>query len=275
MTGLQVALDAKLDDAQATPAGLALLGAADAAAQRTALGLGTAATADSTAFEVAGAVTAHVAAGDPHPQYLTAAEGDAATAAAINALRNQSNTWQGVQSFAPGGVYIRAQGGGEGGEMYIERPPQFTDLTSDIVHDSYRNDLRWFFTFAGNLRIFRMRFAEGIDGGAVDLWHTGTLARQYSGADNNAFTDTSPVLARNWHGANQPGGFHEVIHIPGVAGTAHALQIAYFGGDVQNYWIRHRNDTNGWGGTRSSFRPASRRWPPWSARGVLQVLSAA
>lgn len=44
VTGLQAALDAKLDDAQATPAGLALLGAADAAAGRTALGLGTAAT---------------------------------------------------------------------------------------------------------------------------------------------------------------------------------------------------------------------------------------
>ena len=82
VTGLQVALDAKLDDAQATPAGLALLGAADAAAQRTAIGLGTAATADSTAFEVAGAVTAHVAAADPHPQYLTPAEGNAAYAAA-------------------------------------------------------------------------------------------------------------------------------------------------------------------------------------------------
>lgn len=39
VTGLQTALDAKLDDSQATAAGLALLGAADVVAQRSALGL--------------------------------------------------------------------------------------------------------------------------------------------------------------------------------------------------------------------------------------------
>ena len=44
-------------------------------------GLGTAATANSTAFEASGAVAAHVGAADPHPQYLTAAEGNAAYAA--------------------------------------------------------------------------------------------------------------------------------------------------------------------------------------------------
>jgi len=52
-----------------TTAGKALLDDADAAAQRTTLGLGTAATQASSAFEAAGAVAAHAAAGDPHPAY--------------------------------------------------------------------------------------------------------------------------------------------------------------------------------------------------------------
>jgi hypothetical protein len=50
VTGLQTALDSKLDDSQATAFGISLLDDADAAAARTTLGLGTAATQASTAF---------------------------------------------------------------------------------------------------------------------------------------------------------------------------------------------------------------------------------
>lgn len=82
------------DSGVVTAAGRALLDDADAAAQRTTLGLGTAATQASTAFDAAGvaaaAVAAHEAAGDPHPTYLTAVEGDAAYAGITHASRHQS-----------------------------------------------------------------------------------------------------------------------------------------------------------------------------------------
>ena len=67
-----------------TSAGKALLDDADAAAQRATLGLGSAALSATSAFDEAGAASAaiatHAAAGDPHSQYLTAAEGAAAYA---------------------------------------------------------------------------------------------------------------------------------------------------------------------------------------------------
>ena len=72
VTGLQAALDAKLDDAQATPAGLALLGAADAAAQRSALALGSAAQAATMDF----APSSHVGVGGAaHATATSAAAG--------------------------------------------------------------------------------------------------------------------------------------------------------------------------------------------------------
>jgi hypothetical protein len=80
VTGLQPALDAKVDDSQLSAYGLTLVDDADAAAARTTLGLGSAATSASTAFEAAGAVAAHAGAADPHPTYLTSTDGNAAYA---------------------------------------------------------------------------------------------------------------------------------------------------------------------------------------------------
>jgi hypothetical protein len=65
-----------------TAAGKALLTSADAAAQRAALGCGDSATHPASDFDAAGtastAITSHVNATDPHPQYLTSTEGNAA-----------------------------------------------------------------------------------------------------------------------------------------------------------------------------------------------------
>ena len=80
-TAAQAALNAKLPTASVSTYALTLIDDVDAAAARATLGLGTAATAATSAFESAGAVTTHVAAADPHPQYLSVTEGGAAFAA--------------------------------------------------------------------------------------------------------------------------------------------------------------------------------------------------
>lgn len=66
------------DSSVVTSAGRAILDDADAAAQRTTLGLGTAATQATSAFEAAGAVATHAALADPHTVYQKESEKGAA-----------------------------------------------------------------------------------------------------------------------------------------------------------------------------------------------------
>lgn len=62
--------------------------------------LGTAAAQNTTAFEAAGAVVAHEAASDPHPGYLTPAEGDAAYAALAHGHSSATTSAAGYMSAA-------------------------------------------------------------------------------------------------------------------------------------------------------------------------------
>lgn len=84
-----------LDPSVVTAAGRALVDDADAAAQRTTLGLGTAATQASGAFEAAGSVAAHDGDGSAHAGILVAV-GDAATSLAMSTARLLGRTTGGA-----------------------------------------------------------------------------------------------------------------------------------------------------------------------------------
>lgn len=94
-TDLQAALNAKIDDSQASAFGLTVLGAADAAAARTALALGTAATQASTAF-------------------ATAAQGTKADGAVQSVVAGTNIT---VDNTDPDNPVISAAGGGGSGDV--------------------------------------------------------------------------------------------------------------------------------------------------------------
>lgn len=88
-----------------TAAGKALLDDADASAQRSTLGLGTAATQNTTAFDAAGTasdlISAHTAAINPHPSYLTSASAVAAFDP-INAASNAMSAHLAASDPHPG-----------------------------------------------------------------------------------------------------------------------------------------------------------------------------
>jgi hypothetical protein len=92
VTGLQTALDNKLDDSQATAFGLSLLDDADASTARTTLGLGTAATSASSAFAASSHTHTHndITDFDTEVNALIAASGSGislARALALTSLR--------------------------------------------------------------------------------------------------------------------------------------------------------------------------------------------
>lgn len=117
-TDLQSALDAKQASsatlttlASATAAGLALMDDADVAAQRTTLGLGTAAIAATGDFELSGAVATHTGATDPHGDraYADGLAADYATAAQ-GALADSATQPGDLATVATTGAYADLSG---------------------------------------------------------------------------------------------------------------------------------------------------------------------
>jgi len=96
----------------------------DAVLARANLGLGTAATQASTAFEASGAVAAHAAAADPHSQYNTDAEVSALIAAALGAYQTQAS-----HDSSPGNFHsvIQVNDGTTAGQTIGDVVPSFID----------------------------------------------------------------------------------------------------------------------------------------------------
>jgi hypothetical protein len=99
VTGLQAALDAKLDDSQAGAGGLAVLGAADAAAVRTAAGVYSTSQVDALVaglFDFKGATDCSA-----NPNYPAASKGDAYVVSVAGKIGGASGT-----SVDVGDVYV-------------------------------------------------------------------------------------------------------------------------------------------------------------------------
>ena len=125
-TAQLTALNAKLNAALVSAFGLTLIDDADANAARATLGLGSAALANTSAFELAGAITtainSHLLDADPHGQYLTEVEADAIYKTAATFLEEVQDI-VGIMVAGAGGTYndamgtITFPGGGGGGTL--------------------------------------------------------------------------------------------------------------------------------------------------------------
>jgi len=233
VTGLQAALDAKLDDAQATPAGLALLGAADAAAQRTALGLGNAATSALSTTNAAalgtaapGSETTVARADHVHPMPTAAAVG-AAPAVHTHAIADvtglqsalddrgrlsAANTWRATQTLAP------LTGGG----LFVVQKATATDISGF----GWNNELgfrRWQLQTSGT--------------GADDLWlvrfdESGTFqgTALFVDAVTGAFSYTAPTIFLNQIGQGAtPTAGNNALYSAEFSGAAISSAAQYQG----------------------------------------------
>jgi hypothetical protein len=191
-----------------TQAGRDIMTAADAAAQRTALGLGSAATQASSAFEAAGAVAAHAAAGDPHPQYLTQTEGDGRYA-----LAGSGGTGD-VTGPASSDDKALVRFSGTGGKTIQN--------STVLLNDD------------GSLRLPAVASPAAPAGATLNLFSSDVGGRQMLGARSSYGTAVAmqPLLARNKVGLwNPPGNATTLpaifaIAAPVALGTATARNVA-------------------------------------------------
>jgi len=211
----------QISDSTAT--GRSLITAADAAAGRTALGLGTASTQNT------------------------------GTSGATVPLLNGSNTWGARQVF--GGA-----SGSEGGEVIFEHPVTGTNLTGNVSVDVAGNDFRVFSTFNGQTRGFRMNFAGGTDGQILDVLHTGNQAGVVGGSVTGQLARWNQTAGRYeafdlLGTANTWGAFQTFPEIRLDAAAGVVRPIEWRSGGLQRWRIVASADseTGGDAGTNLNF----------------------
>lgn len=181
-----------------TAAGKALLDDADATAQRTTLGLGTAATHAHSDYDAAGAATAavasHVGAADPHGQYLK--ESDAATVATTGAYADLSGRPAlGTAAAHDVGDFATAAQGAKADSALQPNAPITGATKTKITYD-----------------------ADGLVTAGADA----TTADIADSTDKRYVTDAQLVVIGNTSGTNTG----DQTSVTGNAGTATALQNA-------------------------------------------------
>lgn len=272
-----------------TAAGRALLNAADAAAQRTALGLGTAATSALSTTNAAalgtaapGSETTVARADHVHPM-PTAAQvgadpagtGASEAAAAVNA-RIQAGTvngryarwnqttsrWEEFDLLGTGNLWTSGQvfggaAGVEGGQIELQSPVTGTNLTGSVAVDIYGDSFRVFGSFAGQIRGFMFDFG-GAPGGIHIVWHTGnfdpnTKVSVSQGAasigDPNTIGGTLSHVVTADPAGNGPHSFCTIWNF-GTNGSRDGQLGWFYGPGTPQVWFRSRHDVTG-------------TWNPW------------
>jgi hypothetical protein len=256
ITGLQAALDAKLDDSQATAFGLALIDDIDAAGARTTLGLGTAATQPSTAF--AAAVHGHTIAETTGLQAALDAKLDDSQATAfglsllddVNAADARTTLGLGTAATQPSTAFATAVHGhtiadttGLQAALDAKAPSASPALTGTPTAPTAG-------VATDNTQLATTQFAHdvvqsvGLDGpitslGAVDL-NTITLGRIVS---VNGLASVGATL--NWPQIpGQVGTTPEWWNVQTYGGVSRVTQIATyaFSGDRGRTWVRGNHD---------------------------------